>query len=461
MESANGAAYRSEYPTETRRSPRVQLLGTRRLPPPAGPPAGDHQLRLAPPRRPVHRRRRPRHRDGPHPRPGRPRPAGHRRPPRRGRHRPRRRARTRDAYVALLDRLATRGSAPAPRSRSSCRRCGQAWPRRRRDRARQRRGRSAPPPPGRHDRDARHGGPHHRRLHPGDPREAARASTRGPAWSSRPTCSAPRTTAATWPSRLPGAAGQGRLQRARRGRPPDKTEVDKAYVRCLRILMAGEGYPMVGTHDPRIVASRAGAGRRTRPRPGDYEIPDAVRHPHRPSSERLAAAGHRMRVYVPYGADWYGYFMRRLAERPANLAFFLRSLAQPAAETERIRPWTPSPHVPVPANEPVLHLRPRPPERAALEAKLDELADETRRADDDDRRRAAHGRRRALRRGPAAPARRRAGHVGERHRTRTRADAVARREGGRARPGGAVLRRPGRGLPAGRRPAGRARGGRR
>jgi proline dehydrogenase len=42
---------------------------------------------------------------------------------------------------------------------------------------------------------------------------------------------------------------------------------------------------------------------------------------------RLAAEGERMRIYVPYGADWYGYFMRRLAERPANLAFFLRSFA--------------------------------------------------------------------------------------------------------------------------------------
>jgi proline dehydrogenase len=47
----------------------------------------------------------------------------------------------------------------------------------------------------------------------------------------------------------------------------------------------------------------------------------------RPEEQRaLAAAGHRMRVYVPYGDEWYGYFMRRLAERPANLAFFLRSL---------------------------------------------------------------------------------------------------------------------------------------
>lgn len=43
--------------------------------------------------------------------------------------------------------------------------------------------------------------------------------------------------------------------------------------------------------------------------------------------ERLVADGHRMRVYIPYGTDWYGYFMRRLAERPANLGFFLRSLA--------------------------------------------------------------------------------------------------------------------------------------
>jgi proline dehydrogenase len=106
----------------------------------------------------------------------------------------------------------------------------------------------------------------------------------------------------------------------------DKHEVDRAYVRCLRILMAGEGYPMIGSHDPRMVAIAQelarGAGRKL----DEYEF-QMLYGIRTAEQERLAGTGHRMRVYVPYGTDWYGYFMRRLAERPANLAFFLRSLA--------------------------------------------------------------------------------------------------------------------------------------
>ncbi|MBP0459564.1 proline dehydrogenase family protein [Streptomyces montanisoli] len=106
----------------------------------------------------------------------------------------------------------------------------------------------------------------------------------------------------------------------------DKAEVDKAYVRCLRVLMEGDGYPMVGSHDPRLIAIGQELAQRAGRKLADYEfqmlygIRTAEQH-------RLAAEGHRMRVYVAYGTDWYGYFMRRLAERPANLAFFLRSLA--------------------------------------------------------------------------------------------------------------------------------------
>lgn len=105
----------------------------------------------------------------------------------------------------------------------------------------------------------------------------------------------------------------------------DKSEVDKAYVRGLRILMEGDGYPMVGSHDPRLIAIAQELAHRAGRKLTDYEfqmlfgIRTAEQH-------RLAAEGHRMRVYVAYGTDWYGYFMRRLAERPANLAFFLRSL---------------------------------------------------------------------------------------------------------------------------------------
>ncbi|WP_030018321.1 proline dehydrogenase family protein [Streptomyces monomycini] len=105
----------------------------------------------------------------------------------------------------------------------------------------------------------------------------------------------------------------------------DKREVDKAYVRCLKILMAGEGYPMVGSHDPRMVAIGQELGRRFGRKPADYEF-QMLYGIRETEQERLVTEGHRMRVYIPYGTDWYGYFMRRLAERPANLAFFLRSL---------------------------------------------------------------------------------------------------------------------------------------
>jgi proline dehydrogenase len=106
----------------------------------------------------------------------------------------------------------------------------------------------------------------------------------------------------------------------------DKREVDKAYVRCLKILMAGEGYPMIGSHDPRMVAIGQELAHRNGRKPAEFEF-QMLYGIREAEQERLVAEGHRMRVYIPYGTDWYGYFMRRLAERPANLAFFLRSLA--------------------------------------------------------------------------------------------------------------------------------------
>jgi proline dehydrogenase len=103
-----------------------------------------------------------------------------------------------------------------------------------------------------------------------------------------------------------------------------KHDVDESYLRCLRVLMAGEGYPMVASHDPRMIAAAAelAAGRAQ----GTYEY--QMLYGIRPQEqERLAREGETVRVYVPYGDEWYGYFMRRLAERPANVGFFLRALA--------------------------------------------------------------------------------------------------------------------------------------
>jgi proline dehydrogenase len=105
-----------------------------------------------------------------------------------------------------------------------------------------------------------------------------------------------------------------------------RAEVDRSYVRCLRALMRGDGYPMLATHDPRLIEIAAAQAYLTGRGPGDFEY--QMLYGIRPAEQqRLAAGGARMRVYLPYGSDWYGYLVRRLAERPANLAFFARSLA--------------------------------------------------------------------------------------------------------------------------------------
>lgn len=105
-----------------------------------------------------------------------------------------------------------------------------------------------------------------------------------------------------------------------------KRDVDAAYRRCLEILMSGPGYPMVGSHDPALVALAHELAAQHSRAADSWEV--QMLYGIRPDEQRrLADAGTRVRAYVPYGADWYGYFMRRLAERPANVAFFLRSLA--------------------------------------------------------------------------------------------------------------------------------------
>jgi proline dehydrogenase len=87
--------------------------------------------------------------------------------------------------------------------------------------------------------------------------------------------------------------------------------------------MGGSGYPMIATHDPRLIAiTRSLALARTADS-FEYQMLFGVRPD---EQRRLAASGAQVRVYVPYGGDWYPYLVRRLAERPANLALFLRSL---------------------------------------------------------------------------------------------------------------------------------------
>ncbi|MFJ7590011.1 proline dehydrogenase family protein [Streptomyces sp. NPDC097617] len=105
----------------------------------------------------------------------------------------------------------------------------------------------------------------------------------------------------------------------------DKAEIDKAYVRILKTLMDGEGYPMIGSHDPRLIAIGQELARKAGRKLDEYEF-QMLYGIRSEEHLRLAAEGHRMRVYTAYGTDWYGYFMRRLAEKPANLLFFVRSM---------------------------------------------------------------------------------------------------------------------------------------
>jgi proline dehydrogenase len=105
----------------------------------------------------------------------------------------------------------------------------------------------------------------------------------------------------------------------------ERAGVDRAYVRSLRILLAGDGYPMIATHDQRIIEIAEALVLRYGREQGSYEFqmlygvrPDAQR--------RLADSGERVRVYVPYGQEWYGYLVRRMAERPANLMLGIRAM---------------------------------------------------------------------------------------------------------------------------------------
>ena len=107
----------------------------------------------------------------------------------------------------------------------------------------------------------------------------------------------------------------------------DAADVTDAYLRCLRVLMAGSGYPMVASHDPAIIGAVPGLVREFGRGVDEfeYQMLYGVRDP---EQIRLAESGEHVRVYVPFGTQWYGYFVRRLAERPANLTFFLRALAE-------------------------------------------------------------------------------------------------------------------------------------
>jgi len=101
---------------------------------------------------------------------------------------------------------------------------------------------------------------------------------------------------------------------------PDKRDVDEQYIRSMHSLMSDGNYPGIATHDERIIADakRFAAERKIATDRYEFQMLYGVR---RDLQEQLVREGYRMRVYVPFGTQWYPYLMRRLAERPANVAF--------------------------------------------------------------------------------------------------------------------------------------------
>jgi proline dehydrogenase len=107
----------------------------------------------------------------------------------------------------------------------------------------------------------------------------------------------------------------------------ERADIDRSYVRCMKVLLAGQGYPMFATHDHRLISIAEALTRRYQRASGSYEY-QMLYGVRRDEQRRLLAAGERVRVYVPYGTEWYGYLVRRMAERPANLALGVRAILE-------------------------------------------------------------------------------------------------------------------------------------
>jgi proline dehydrogenase len=108
---------------------------------------------------------------------------------------------------------------------------------------------------------------------------------------------------------------------------PEKADVDRNYVKLMERLLTEGNYPGLATHDERIIAhARAFVAEHhiTEDR-FEFQMLHGVR---RDLQQQLRAAGHRMRVYIPFGTQWYPYLMRRLAERPANIAFMMGNIVK-------------------------------------------------------------------------------------------------------------------------------------
>jgi proline dehydrogenase len=110
---------------------------------------------------------------------------------------------------------------------------------------------------------------------------------------------------------------------------PEKRDVDRSYVELMKRLMANGNYPGIATHDERIITEAKDYAKREAIDPSRFEF-QMLYGVRRDLQERLRREGWNMRVYIPFGTQWYPYLMRRLAERPANIAFIMGSVVREA-----------------------------------------------------------------------------------------------------------------------------------
>ena len=106
---------------------------------------------------------------------------------------------------------------------------------------------------------------------------------------------------------------------------PEKADVDANYIRLMQMLLSSGFYHGIATHDPKMIAAtiRFAAAKQISKDDFEFQMLYGVRTD---LQRRLVRDGYRIRIYIPFGNDWFPYFMRRLAERPANLGFLLRNL---------------------------------------------------------------------------------------------------------------------------------------
>jgi proline dehydrogenase len=104
-----------------------------------------------------------------------------------------------------------------------------------------------------------------------------------------------------------------------------KAEVDAAFVRIMRLLLSGGTFPAIATHDPAMLAATRAFASSRGLSPANYEF-QMLYGIRRDLQADLKTEGFQLRVYVPFGREWFPYFMRRLGERPANVGFVIRGI---------------------------------------------------------------------------------------------------------------------------------------